>query len=364
LHQPFRSQNCNRVWIIDYPESVFSTNGSKHKLETHIHLKSEKEAKRKGEKSQYTRNFEPMQLELTATPYRDAALPVDERVEDLISRMTVQEKAGLLFQDIVLMGSNGRLLSEPNDRFRVPRTSEQIGTKLMSHFNLLGPVNNVRETAEWHNRLQQCALETRLGIPVTLSSDPRNHFADNVGTGFEAGVLSKWPETLGLAALRSAELVERFANVAREEYLALGIRLALHPQIDLATEPRWSRIGRTFGEDANLSSELVAAYIRGFQGPELGPSSVSTMTKHFPGGGPQKEGEDPHFAYGKEQVYPGDNFEYHLKPFKAAIKAGTCQMMPCKISSFTMQGAFWAPFTLSSLISRCFRLRRPHWHQV
>jgi beta-glucosidase len=129
-------------------------------------------------------------------------------------------------------------------------------------------------------------------------------------------------------ALGDVDLVQRYADIARREYLAAGIRVALHPQIDLATEPRWARIGMTFGEDADLTSRLVTAYIRGFQGAELGPASVATLTKHFPGGGPQKDGEDPHFAYGREQVYPGGQIEYHLKPFRAAIAAGTSLIMP------------------------------------
>ena len=73
---------------------------------------------------------------------------------------------------------------------------------------------------------------------------------------------------------------------------------------------------------------MVAAYIRGFQGERLGPNSVACMTKHFPGGGPQKDGEDPHFSYGKDQVYPGNNFDYHLIPFEAAFAAGTAMIMP------------------------------------
>lgn len=263
----------------------------------------------------------------TSPLYRDASRPVDERVEDLLKRMTLPEKAGQLFHEMIMMGPGGTL-AEASSAFGVEGTEQLVGNKLITHFNLLGPVNDVRATAEWQNRLQRRALETRLGIPITLSTDPRNHFTDNTGTGFRAGVFSQWPETLGLAAIRSAELVERFADVARQEYLAIGLRAALHPQIDLATEPRWARIGGTFGEDADLTSELVAAYIRGFQGPRMGASSVSTMTKHFPGGGPQKDGEDPHFKYGREQVYPGDNMEYHLRPFKAAIEAGASQMMP------------------------------------
>jgi len=73
---------------------------------------------------------------------------------------------------------------------------------------------------------------------------------------------------------------------------------------------------------------MTAAYIYGFQGDSLGPSSVACMTKHWPGGGPQEEGWDAHFSYGRNQVYPGNNFEYHLLPFKAALAAGTAQIMP------------------------------------
>jgi beta-glucosidase len=75
---------------------------------------------------------------------------------------------------------------------------------------------------------------------------------------------------LGFAALRSADLVERFADIARQEYLALGFRVALHPQVDLATQPRWARIKTTFGEDADLTSELGVAYVRGLQGAAVG----------------------------------------------------------------------------------------------
>jgi beta-glucosidase len=115
-------------------------------------------------------------------------------------------------------------------------------------------------------------------------SDPRHSFSNNPGTESLAGAFSQWPQSLGFAALGDVNLVQRYADIARQEYLAAGIRVALHPQIDLATEPRWARIGMTFGEDADLTSRLVTAYIRGFQGTELGPTSVATMTKHFPGG--------------------------------------------------------------------------------
>jgi beta-glucosidase len=258
--------------------------------------------------------------------YRNPILDIGRRVDDLLSRMSLAEKAGMLFQTMIMVGSGD--LSEPNSRYGVNSPEYMIKEQQLSHFNVIRAADDAETLAEWQNELQKLAASTRLGIPVTLSTDPRHHFTENVGTAAAAGAFSQWPETLGLAAIGSAELVQRFGDIARQEYLAVGLRLALHPQIDLATEPRWSRINGGFGEDAELTSKLVQAYIRGFQGEKLGPESVSTMTKHFPGGGPQLDGEDPHFAYGREQVYPGGNFDYHLEPFRAAIAAGGSQIMP------------------------------------
>ncbi|KAK1594596.1 glycosyl hydrolase family 3 N terminal domain-containing protein [Colletotrichum navitas] len=261
--------------------------------------------------------------------YKNSSYCVDDRVEDLLQRMTIEEKAGQLFQSMLQPGPNGTL--DPGDATGSRNSTDNlIGEKYMTHFNLAGDIVDAKQVAEFVNRVQQRAAETRLGIPVTLSTDPRHSFTENIGTGFRAGVFSQWPESLGLAALRDPYLVRQFAEVAREEYIAVGIRSALHPQVDLATEPRWARLGNTWGEDANLTSELLVEYIKGFQGEgkELGPYSVTTVTKHFPGAGPMENGEDSHFTYGKNQTYPGNNFEYHLIPFKAAIAAGARQMMP------------------------------------
>ena len=260
-------------------------------------------------------------------PYQNPTNSVENRIEDLLARLTLEDKAGLMFHDIAMMGPGGQLMG-PDNPFGRPATEAAIRDMRLNHFNLAGPVDSVRNLVGWHNHVQEMALATRLGIPVTLSTDPRHSFSNNPGTEALAGAFSQWPQSLGFAAIGDADLVQRYADIARQEYLAAGIRVALHPQIDLATEPRWARIGMTFGEDADLTSRLVTAYIRGFQGTELGPASVATMTKHFPGGGPQADGEDPHFAYGREQVYPGGQMEYHLKPFRAAIAAGTSQIMP------------------------------------
>lgn len=257
--------------------------------------------------------------------YEDPRRPIEERVEDLLQQMTLEEKVGLLFHTIAGVNPNGTL--EPHGFMRGESLSDMVTKRFINHFNVHA-LPAARIAATWHNRLQELAESTRLGIPVTISSDPRHSFAQNPLTSFQAGAFSQWPEPIGLAATNDEKLVEQFGDIARQEYCAVGIRVALHPMADLATEPRWGRINGTFGEDAELSAKMTAAYIRGFQGKELGPESVACMTKHFPGGGPQKDGEDPHFPYGREQVYPGNNFEYHLIPFKAAFEAGTAQIMP------------------------------------
>lgn len=259
--------------------------------------------------------------------YRDSTLPVSKRVEILLGQMTLEEKAGLFFHTMIAPGGRGEIEAE-NPVMPVPSTTKLVLEQGMTHFNVLGAAPSGREFAEWHNAVQRLAASTRLGIPVTLSTDPRHHFSENPGASILAGPFSQWPETLGFGAIGDDRLMETFGDIARQEYAAVGLRVALHPQIDLATEPRWGRQNGTFGENAELTSRLGAAYIRGFQGATLGPESVATMTKHFPGGGPQQGGEDPHFAHGREQVYPGDNFEYHLKPFLAAFEAGTSQIMP------------------------------------
>ncbi|GIH18009.1 glycoside hydrolase family 3 protein [Rugosimonospora africana] len=259
-------------------------------------------------------------------PYRDPGLSVARRTEDLLGRMTLQEKAGLLFHTMIVMGPGGTLAPADPHAGLLSARDMVVGLG-MSHFNLIGSAP-ARQMARWHNRVQDLAAGTRLGIPVTLSTDPRHACSDNPNTAVMAGPFSQWPEPLGLAATRDAALVERFADTVRQEYLAVGLRLALHPQVDLATEPRWPRVVGTFGADADLACVLVRAYLRGLRAATLGPDGVAAMTKHFPGGGPQKDGEDPHFRYAREQVYPGGRFDEHLAPFAAAVAAGTSQLMP------------------------------------
>lgn len=263
--------------------------------------------------------------------YENPRRSTDERVNDLLSQMNLEEKAGTMFFPPVSMKKDGSISEKPSlsdvFSFMTAGTSKMLFGKHITHFNIFTGTDK-KGMAIWYNNLQKLAERTRLGIPVTIASDPRNSFSNNPLASVFAGDFSIWPEPIGLAAIGDSLVTWQFADIARQEYLAAGIRVSLHPAIDLATEPRWGRINGTFGEDAFLSAKFTYAYIRGFQGDSLSANSVACMTKHFSGGGPQKEGIDPHFAIAKGQVYPGNNFNYHLIPFEAAFKAGTVEIMP------------------------------------
>jgi beta-glucosidase len=258
--------------------------------------------------------------------YEDPRQPIESRVEDLLGQMTLEEKAGLLFINGAVVNADGSIEDKPGAAGFGRAAVTQIAHQRMNHFNLW-QIPGAQVVASWYNKLQHFAEQTRLGIPITIASDPRNHFTRNIFS-MAANEFSQWCEPLGFAAIDDVELVRQFAHIVRKEYLAVGIRVALHPQIDLATEPRWPRISGTFGEDAHLTARLAKAYIEGFQGETLGPHSVGCMTKHFPGGGPQNDGLDPHFEFQKGQIYPGGNFDYHLIPFEAAFAANTAAIMP------------------------------------
>ncbi len=270
-------------------------------------------------------------------PYENRNLPIDERVNDLVAQMTIEEKAGSMFITMIGTTPDGEPMETPvfsTDpialmmSFVLPSNSELIANKKMNSFNILASLD-ADLMAKYNNMIQRMAERTRLGIPITIATDPRHSSYNNPGAGLFTPAFSQWPSSFGLAATGDTVLVREFGDIARQEYLAVGIRLALHPMADLATEPRWGRANGTFGEDAYLSSIITKAYVLGFQGDSLDQNGVACMTKHFSGGGPQKDGEDAHFPYGREQVYPGDNFDYHVIPFtEGAFPAKTAQIMP------------------------------------
>ena len=261
--------------------------------------------------------------------YEDPKQPFDARINDLLKQMTIEEKAGMMFINGAKVNDDGSISDKPSKGMFafVPNALPLITEKKMNHFNLWS-IPSIEALAKWYNGMQQFAQDsTRLGIPLTIASDPRNHFTNNVFS-MSAATFSQWCEPLGFGAIGDEKLTREFADDVRQEYIAVGIREALHPQVDLATEPHWPRISGTFGEDAQLTSKMAKAYILGLQGDKLDSNGVATVTKHFPGGGPQFEGLDPHFIFQKGQVYPGNNFNYHLLPFEAAFAAHTAAVMP------------------------------------
>ncbi|WP_321372542.1 glycoside hydrolase family 3 N-terminal domain-containing protein [uncultured Draconibacterium sp.] len=287
--------------------------------------------------------------------YEDWRLTTDERVADLLEQMTLEEKAGFMLISTINMGgasgsgfggsqnvtsdlSEEDNINETNFFTRQPLpvptlsvsgTTKGILERNLRHF-ILRANTKASTIAEWANNVQSVAETSRLGIPVLITSNPRNHVTIDNSPGLSLGEtsFSKWPGELGLAAMRDFELTREFAETAAKEWVAVGVRKGYMYMADLATEPRWGRTEGTFGEDADLAANMMREVVLGFQGEKLGPNSVALTTKHFPGGGPQKEGQDAHFDWGKDQEYPGDMLDYHLKPFKAAIDAGTSAIMP------------------------------------
>ena len=260
--------------------------------------------------------------------YEDARISSALRVNDLLSQMTIEEKVGLMFHPPFTVNPGiGMRIYEiliRGNQF----TESHIIKKHINHFNLYGNPDPVK-LAKRINQLQNYAARSRLGIPLTISSDPIHEVERGGGiASFSVQGFSKWPSQLGLAATRDVQLVKKFADIARQEYLAVGIRTALHPMADLATDPRWARNFGTFGSDSKLSASLTLAYMDGFQGENINSQSVLTMVKHFPGGGPQENGLDAHLMSGKNQVYPGKMFDYHLEPFIEAINNNLKVIMP------------------------------------
>lgn len=255
-------------------------------------------------------------------PYEDWRLDATARADDIVARMTLAQKAGAMMHATLVLDNEGRVDADALTPMIQGRAINTFITRMGGDPAAIAADNNL---------LQQIAEGSGLGIPLSISSDPRNHFVhDPNATSIGAGEFSQWPETLGLAAIGDSDVLREFADIARQEYLATGIRVALHPVADLATEPRWGRINGTFGEDNELAKKLVYAYVDGFQhGTDgLNPQSVVSVVKHFAGGGPQEDGYDAHNIWGKEQVYPGNNFGYHLVPFEGAFDAHAGSVMP------------------------------------
>ena len=269
-------------------------------------------------------NFKDLNGDGKLNEYEDWRLSESKRLADLIGRMTLAEKAGQMMHGslIDIPGEGGvPIYLMPNFEAALERHVSSFGTRLAIPSAAL---------AERHNTLQAKAEATRLGIPLTISSDPRHHFHSLLGTSATGGDFSRWPDPLGFAALGDPAVVKQFADIARREYRAVGLHMALSPQADLATEPRWPRQIATFGAHAHQVNPLVGAYVRGFQGSDTGltPDGVATVTKHWAGYAAAVDGFDAHNYYGRFVDLSEDTMAEHMRAFDDALAADTAGIMP------------------------------------
>lgn len=261
-------------------------------------------------------------------PYEDWRLTPDQRAADLVARMTLEEKAGqMMHGTLPAVGPLG--VAGIGGGYDLAKTRPLIVERHVATF-ITRLAGGPAWLAEQNNAVQAVAETGRLGVPVTISTDPRSHFQFTAGASVAGGGFSQWPEATGLAAIGDPALVRRFGEIARQEYRAVGIHQALSPMADLATEPRWPRINGTFGEDADLAGKLVKAYIQGFQGSDTGlaPGGVSAVVKHWVGYGASAKGFDGHNRYGRYAVFPKGQLALHVKPFEGAFEAGVVGVMP------------------------------------
>ena len=253
--------------------------------------------------------------------YEDWRQDAETRTADLISQMTIREKVSQMQHPTFVPKADG---STPNYLSKWSR-DEDIGFILVRELtDLKDDDGNILATAPEVavsnlNQVQAWGEESRLGIPIIISMDSVH------GTSYVEGA-TVTPHNLGLAATRDVELVSQLADIARQEHIAVGARMTLSPEADIATEPRWGRVMETFGEDADFVTEMTVAQVIGFQaGSEgLNEDSIIACMKHFPGAGPQMEGVD----MAPIVSVPGETLEDHLKPYIAAIEAGLGSVMP------------------------------------
>ena len=258
-------------------------------------------------------------------PYEDWRLTPQARARDLVARMTLEEKAGMMVHGTAPVG--GDAIGQGR-RYNQEAATTLIRKGVSSFITRLN--GDVAGIANENNSLQAIAEAGRLGIPLTISTDPRNQFTATVGLSVAGGGFSLWPDPIGLAAVGDPAVTKRFGEVSREEYRAVGIQEGLSPQADLSTEPRWPRINGTFGEDANVARSMVQAYVQGLQGGDKGPApgGVIAVVKHWVGYGAAKDGFDSHNAYGRWADLGGRSLDDAIVPFKGAFDAGVGGIMP------------------------------------
>ena len=249
--------------------------------------------------------------------YEDWRQDADTRAADLVSQMTVREKISQMQHPTFLPRADGEIPSYLQEWCN----EEGIGMLLIRE------LNSVEAAANTMNTIQEYAEGSRLGVPVLVSMDSVH------GLSYVSGS-TVTPHNLALAATRDEELVTKLAEIAREEHLAVGVRMALSPDADLITDPRWGRNQECYSEDTNVVQSLIVAAVQALQGgSELTEDSAIATVKHFPGSGGQTDGVD-----GTPLTIQEDSIDLHLAGFRAAIEAGVAAVMPYGYSTVPYLG--------------------------
>jgi len=239
----------------------------------------------------------------TTLPYRNASLPIEQRVDDLLGRMTVEEKVAQLSSLWIYEIADDRGLNRQWAQERMAHGLGQV-TRLAGGSSL-GPV----ETAHLANQIQRFLIEeTRLGIPALIH--------DECCSGFLANGAVSFPQIIGLASTWMPELVEAMTRMIRQQMRVVGVHHGLAPVLDIARDPRWGRTEETFGEDPYLTTVLGIAYIRGLQGEDWGEGVMATG-KHFVGYSASEGG----LNWAPAHITPRELREVYLAPFEAAVHA-------------------------------------------
>ena len=228
--------------------------------------------------------------------YKDPKAPIEARINDLIGRMTLEEKVMQLNEYTVGLNFNPNNMADP-----VAEVSPMLGSVIYSSAN-----------ARLRNQIQRKVMrESRLGIPMLFGWD--------VIHGFQ----TIYPIGLAQGCSFNPDLVRQTAHMAALEGKAAGIDWFFSPMIDVAHDPRWGRISEGYGEDPYLTARMAEAVVHGFQGDELGPTTVAACPKHFVGYGASEAGRD----YVYTEISGTTLWNMYLPPYEAAVKAGAMTVM-------------------------------------
>ena len=261
--------------------------------------------------------------------YEDWRLSPQERAENLLSLMTAEQKAAQMVH-LTLVTQKDSWFNKNNVGFALvyeyifePEEEEDEEESDETQT----PISSARNAAMRTNEIQELSESSELGIPVIFSMDTE------AGAAFVKDA-TYLPDEINQGAAGDVELVTRLNEVLKEELMAVGVRMALSPDADLITDPRWGRNQECYSEDVETVETMIAAAVKALQGENgLDENSVMATVKHFPGAGAQTNGVD-----GSPLTISEDSIDLHLAGFKAAIDAGVAAVMPYGYSTVPYLG--------------------------